>query len=267
VGVKMLSVEHGARAIGMGGAYTSISADPFSAAYNPAAVRGITKLSGSFGYNSYWGNSRIEDGYVAFEKRGVTFSAGVQFAAVDDMEKRTIASDDYLPFDAHDVSFKIGVAFELEKNYYLGFAIGWINEKIDHYSDFAFNFDIGLLVHAYPGLNVGVAILNYGSTLRLREESYDLPTSYRAGISYTYKTLTGAVDVVRLDGDLYTHLGAEYNHKDMFYIRSGYRIGYDSKDISAGVGFSKRNFRIDYAFLPFDGSLGSTHIFNLTFHL
>jgi hypothetical protein len=267
VGVKMLTAEQGARAIGMGGAYTSISADPISAAYNPAAVRGVTKLSGSFGYNSYWENSRIESGYIAFEKRAVTISAGVQFAAIDNMQGRLIADDDFFEFDAHDMNLKVGAAFELEPNYYLGFAVGWINEKIEHYSDFAFNFDLGLLIQAYPDLYIGLAVLNYGSTIQLGEEPYDLPTTYRGGVSYTRYNVTGAIDVVRLDGDIYTHIGSEYSYKKMLFLRGGYRIGYDTKDISAGAGFTKKNFRIDYAFLPFSGSLGSAHTFNLTFRL
>ena len=267
VGVRMLSAEQGARAIGMGGAYTSITADPFSAAYNPASVRGVTTFTGSFGYNSYWENSRIESGYIAFEKRAITFLAGMQFAAVDNIEGRVIAHDDFYEFSAHDINFKVGAAFELEPNYYLGFAVGWISEKIDNYSDFAFNFDLGLMFQAYPDLYVGIAVLNYGSTLKLAEEAYDLPTMYRGGVSYTMYDITGAVDLVQFDGEIYTHIGSEYNYKDMLFIRGGYRIGYDTKDFSAGAGFTKRNFRIDYAFLPFSGSLGSAHTFNLTFHL
>ncbi len=267
-GVKMLTVETGARPVGMGGAFTSITGDPFSAAYNPAASWGITRLSGSLGYSTHWANSRFETGYIAFQKRSMNIFAGVIFAAVDDLEGRgDTPTDDYLQFDAHDISIKVGTAFELEENYYLGFSLGWINEKIDTYSDFAFNFDIGLLMQPYPDLNIGLAILNFGSTLRLREEAYDIPTTYRGGLSYKYRQLTAAADIVKLEDDIYTHLGGEYCFRDMFFVRGGYRLGYDTKNFSAGVGFTKRNLRVDYAFLPYTDFLGTSHLFNLTFHL
>jgi hypothetical protein len=268
IGVKMLTVETGARPVGMGGAFTSIGGDPFSVAYNPAACWGLEKLSGSLGYSSHWENSRFENGYVVFKKRSMNIFAGVNFAAIDNLEGRgTVPTSDYLAFDAHDISIKFGTAFELEKNYFLGFSIGWINEKIDTYSDFAFNFDVGLLVTPNPNINIGLAILNFGSTLNLRDEAYDIPTTYRGGISYKYRDFTAAADLVRLEDDMYEHFGAEYCFRDMFFVRAGYRAGYDTKNFSAGVGFTKRNLRIDYAFLPYTDYLGTSHLFNLTFHL
>jgi len=267
-GVKMLTVETGARSVGMGGAFTSIAGDPFSAVYNPSGCWGITKLSGSLGYNTHWENTRFETGYLAFQKKSMTISAGVRFAAVDNMEGRgETPTDDFLPFDAHDVSIKLGTAFELEKNYIIGFSVGWINEKIDNHSGFAFNFDVGLLMMPYPNMSVGVAVLNFGSTMKLRDESVDIPTTYRGGLSYKFDRFTTAADIIKIEDDIYTHLGAEYNFQEMFFIRGGYRFGYDTKNFSAGVGFAKRNLRLDYAFLPYTNYLGTSHLFNLTFHL
>jgi len=266
-GVKMLTNEFGARSVGMGGAFSSVPADPYSAAYNPAATWGITNLKGSLGYDTHWGNSRLESGYLSFEKRSVVVTTGVQFAAVDDMQGRTGPTVDYIEFGAHDISIKAGAAFELEKNYYLGFSLGYIYEKIDTYDDAAFNFDLGLLVQPMKNMNVGLAVTNFGSTIKIRSEAVDLPTAYRAGVSYVFGSLTSAADVVHLDGDNYFHLGGEYCMDDRFFLRAGYRLGYETKDFSAGVGFSRKNLRIDYAFLPYKGGLSDSHLFNLTFEL
>jgi hypothetical protein len=265
VGLKMLTAEAGARAVGMGGAFSAVPADPYSAAYNPAATWGIEGISGSFGYNTYWENTRIETGYISFFKRAAVFTAGVQFAAVDDMEGRTAFTEDFYPFSAHDVSLKFGASFELDKNYYLGFALGWIMEKIDQYNGSAVNFDMGLLVQPREDLNIGFAVTNFGSTIKLKSESVDLPTTYRGGVSYIYRQFNTAADISLLDGDIYGNIGEEYTVKDVLFLRAGYRFGYDTKDLSAGLGFSKRNFRIDYAFLPFGGGLSDSHLFNLTF--
>jgi len=266
-GVKMLTAEAGARPVGMGGAFSSIGGDPYSAAYNPAARWGTQGLKGSIGYDTYWENTRIETGYIAFAKKNVVVSGGLHFAAVDNLEGRVGPTEDYIKFDAHDIMFKAGAAFELEENYIFGFSVGMIYEKIDNYDDAAFNFDLGLLMTPSEAVSIGMAVLNFGSTLQLRDESYDLPTSYRAGISYTFRQFTSAADVVNVDGETHLHLGEEFNFMNDFYIRAGYRAGYDTKDFSAGCGFSGRNLRIDYAFLPFKEGLSDSHLFNLTFEI
>lgn len=266
-GLKMLTVEPGARPVGMGGAFSSIPGDPYSAAFNPAARWGVKGLAGSFGYDSYWENTRMETGYISFEKRAVAISAGIHFAAVDNLEGRLGPTSDFITFDAHDVMFKLGAAFELEKNYIFGFSLGMMYEEIDTDDDAAFNFDLGLLMQPEEGLNIGLAVLNFGSTMQLRDEAFDLPTTYRAGISYLFRGLTGAVDIVNVDDDTHLHLGGEYNFANNFYIRAGYRTGYDTKNFSGGFGFARRNLRIDYAFLPYKEGLSDAHLFNLTFQI
>lgn len=267
VGLKMLTAEAGARSVGMGGAFTAVPADPYSAAYNPAATWGIETVKGSFGHNTYWENTRIETGYLSFHKRATVITAGVQFASIDNIEGRTAPTDDYYEFASHDVSIKAGAAFELEPKYILGFSLGWMYEKIDVDAGSAFNFDLGLLMQPYPDLNIGLAVQNFGSTIKLRSESYDIPTTYRGGISYVYRDFMPSMDIVMLDGDFYFHFGGEYNFNDKFFVRAGYRAGYDTKDISAGAGFVRRNFRIDYAYLPFKNGLTDSHLINLTFEI
>jgi len=265
-GLKILTVEAGARPAGMGGAFTSISGDPYGAAYNPAAPFGTPSPTTSLGYNTHWTNTRIETGYITFEKRSVFITAGIQLGAIDDIEGRgAVPTDDFVPFSAHDISVKVGAAFEIDSNYVVGFALGLMYEDIDVYDGSAFNFDLGLLMTPQPNLNVGLAVLNFGSTIKLREISYDLPTTYRGGVSYRYGNVTGAVDGVKLNDDYYVHLGGEYLIDNKFFLRTGYRFGYDAKDFSAGAGFSNRNIRIDYTFLPYKEGLNDSHLFNLTY--
>ncbi len=272
-GLRLMTVESGARPVGMGGAFTTVPHDPYSFAYNPAAVHGVTGLKGSVGHNTHWENVNIESGYLAFTKKDVTFGIGLQIGYVDDLQGRndSIPSSDYIPFDAQDISIKGGASYAFTDKLTLGFGLGYMFEKIESYRGSAFNFDVGLLFHARPDLNVGLAVLNIGSSLELRKESYDIPTTIRAGASYTRDKLLTSADLVMFDDDkeegmdLRGHLGGEYSLTPEFTIRAGYRLGYESKSISAGFGFAKRNFRIDYAFLPYSNELDDSHLINLTF--
>ncbi len=266
-GLKLLTVEAGARPAGMGGAFTAVAGDPYSAAYNPAAGYKIGPLAASIGYNTYWQNTRIETGYMSFEKKGICYMTGVQFAVISNLQGRTGPTSDYYPFDAHDVAIRTGASFKVDKDVIFGFMLGWVFEKIDQYRGSAFAVDLGLMTTPIEKLNVGLAIQNLGSKLMIREEKYKLPTTFRAGASYRMNKFMPVVDAVILDDKFHTHLGGEYTFYNNFFLRAGYRIGYDLSNFSAGAGFSKGNLRIDYAFVPYKNEFNDSHLINLTFQL
>lgn len=267
-GIKLLAVEPGARPVGMGAAFASMTGDPYSAAYNPAAIYGIGKLAGSIGHNAYWQNIRIETGYLVFQKYNANFAAGLQFAVDDNIQGRgSTPTSDFYNFDAHDVSFKCGAAFPVDKNIIFGFMAGWMFEKIDIYRGSAFNVDLGLLSQLSSSVAVGLAVQNLGGKLNLRDEEYSLPLTFRGGISYKLRKFIPAADIVIQDDKFHLHAGGEYSFGENFCVRAGFRSGYDTRDFSAGAGFVKRNLRIDYAFVPYKNSIWDTHLINLTFHL
>lgn len=267
-GMSLLAVEPGARPSGMGGAFTAVTLDPYSAAYNPAASYGIGPLAGSLGHNAYWQNIRIETAYLAFQKRAIAFATGIQFAVDGDIQGRgETPSSDYDPFDAHDVALKMGAAFRVDKDVIFGVMLGWIFEKIERYRGSAFCADLGLLTQPTSRLNVGLAVTNLGGKMQLREEEFSPPTAVRVGASYKFEKFLSAADIVMQDDDFHMHLGGEYSVAANFFLRAGYRFGYDTRDFSAGAGFVKRNLRIDYAFVPYKGILRDSHLINLTFHL
>ena len=73
--------------------------------------------------------------------------------------------------------------------------------------------------------------------------------------------------MVIVDYEAHLHLGAEGRLHELFQLRAGYMFNYDSKNITAGASFTKRNFAVDYAFVPYENDLGTSHIINLTFRL
>ncbi len=267
-GAKFLALETGARPIGMGGAFTAYTSDPYSAAYNPAAAFGIKTFTGSFSHDTYWKNRRYESGYVAFMKGPIVFNIGLQFSEISDIEARQTATDvpDYL-FNSPDLALKFAGAFKINNSITAGMALGWIFEKIDTYRDNAYTLDLGLIILPHSNLTLGLSAMNIGSKMKINTEEYDIPTGLRVGALYSFKNLKPAIDFVYLDKDLRVHLGGEYFIKNALYLRAGYRFGYDTKNISAGAGFVRKNIRIDYAFTPYKNNLGDSHIFSLTFSL
>ena len=89
----------------------------------------------------------------------------------------------------------------------------------------------------------------------------------RTASAYYLKDYLGAADIVVVDDEFHLHAGGEAVIQKVFRLRAGYMFNYDSKNITAGASFSKRNLTVDYAFVPYSNDLGSSHLFNLTFSL
>ena len=88
----------------------------------------------------------------------------------------------------------------------------------------------------------------------------------RAGAYFTpRKWLQWEIDgMYRSAGPFEALIGTELIWQDHTFLRFGYRRAFASNQLgflagaSLGVGVKWNNFRMDYAFLPFD-DLGSTH--------
>lgn len=274
-GLAMMKIEHGARQAGMGAASVSVTGDPNGASYNPATVVGVSKFTASFGHISYWENIRLESGYFAMDLSSVTFlHGGIRFAVVDELEQRhapTLEPDEL--FDAHDISFKLGLACKFAEWLSGGFAVGWFFEKIEAWRGSAFNLDVGMVVRPAENVSVGAAATNLGADFSLSKPGVEgsrdisLPTRYAVGGSYRYHKALGALDLVVIDDEIHAHIGGEAHPHELFRVRAGYMTNYDSKNIAAGVSFTKRNLTVDYAFVPYTNDLGSSHMFNFSFTL
>jgi hypothetical protein len=55
------------------------------------------------------------------------------------------------------------------------------------------------------------------------------------------------------------HMGAEWQVAEIAALRLGYKVGYDSQNLSAGAGIALGQYRFDYAFVNSDNDLGSSH--------
>jgi hypothetical protein len=259
----------------MGGASVAVPNEPNATYYNPASAAWAEKFALSFGHNTHWENIRIESGYfIGNLNKRTSLHGGIRYAAVTNLESRLIPSSE--PdniFSAYDVSFKGGLGYLIDDRLALGIALGWFIEKIDIYRGSAFNVDLGALYSASGQMNFGASVTNLGSALSLsvsgQEDTDDipLPTTYRVGGSYRHDRYLGAVDIVYLDDATHLNLGVEANLHEFFALQAGYMINYDTKNLSAGASFHRRNITVDYAFVPYSGNLGTSHLFNLTFTL
>jgi hypothetical protein len=61
--------------------------------------------------------------------------------------------------------------------------------------------------------------------------------------------------------------GIEYRAPEYAALRIGWVEGLEAQNVSVGIGFFVRQFRLDYAFIPFRENLGEGHRFTLNFDI
>jgi hypothetical protein len=143
-------------------------------------------------------------------------------------------------------------------------------------------FDFGVLYNTgFESLSFGMSIRNFSEEIRYAQESFQLPLTFRIGVSMN------TLDLLNMDPDKHSFLlsidathprdfpeqigiGAEYIFMKMFALRAGYEFPNDEHGFAAGVGFQKDiadfRFGLDYAYTPF-GVFGDVHRFSFQFAL
>ena len=179
-------------------------------------------------------------------------------------------------FSAHDMALGLSYARDLGQRWQAGATVKLLYEKIHLDSGWGWAIDTGFLYHPpVEGLRAGGSILSLGPQMKLRDEKFDLPTTYKLGVSYQPAMLTFSSGAVLLAADLSKpsdnklrfHGGGELRLRGLLALRTGYQVGYDEKGISAGLGLTQGRFRIDYALVPYSSDLGETHRVSLEIEL
>jgi len=290
-----LKLGAGARALGMGGAFTSVC-DPYAAYWNPAglACLGEEKTLGLFHNEYFQGLGQEYLLYTVPASGGGLFglplpAAGTwgfsfnYFYVPKDLERRSglYEADPVAPispvegrFGASDAAVSAAYGGGLGRGYSGGLSLKAIRQSIDDYSGATLAADLGVareLNWRGRKLRAGLALLNLGPGIKLDKERYGLPLSLRAGLS---GRLPGAGTLLSLDAEkpvddyLTLAVGAEHPLTGRLLLRAGYRARHYGNELGAWSGFSAgagvvfEKLDFDYAFTPF-GDLGTAHRFSL----
>ncbi len=278
-GLVTLELPIGARAAGMGAAFASIADDASAMYWNPA---GISRLSVAdkhfdimFQHNEWIADFRQE--YIGGATRVGRHGFGGSFSGfyASDIDGRDEFGQPTPDFGAYDAVLTASYAFAMNERSSVGASGKYIVSNIDDLTHFAFAVDIGGQYEVRPDLWVGGAVTNLGKGLTFISQQDDLPTALQVGASYLVPRRLGngslllGLDFRKARGDDETHvqLGGEYDYAGIAQARVGYRSGFDNDDLTFGVGTRVSGWQLDYAAVPFDADLGTTHRFSLGFRL
>lgn len=274
---QVLKFNVGPRAIGMGGAFTSVSNDILSTYWNPAGTSSIVSNEAFFNHTDLYID--IKHDYAAFASNLYdlgTIGLFVSVLSMDEMEVRTIENPEGTGefFDAGALVVGVNYSRNLTENFSIGFNFKYINESIWHMSASGFAIDVGTL-YKIPIMNefrIAASVSNFGTKMQLSGrdvtktfasgstgrdilnvnlelDHFDLPLLFRFGVSADLlkeesSRLTVALDAVHPnDHSEYINSGLEYSWNEIVFIRGGYNSLFETdseKGLTVGFGLNYR---------------------------
>lgn len=257
---SFLEIPAGASAIGMGGAYVSVSSDASSLFWNPAGISSINQYEAVLVQTSWIADTKYNFAGLVIPL-GSLGNIGLSYTSLsmDDMKVRTVekpeGTGEY--FSAGDLAIGISYSRNLSDRFSIGFTGKFIQQKIWHMSATAFAIDAGTKFRTdlFGGMVIGASIFNFGTPMQLSGkdtryfirvddtkqgsndriptnvelDSWDLPLLFQIGVStkaintQDYK-LTVALDALRPNNDYESvNVGTELSYKDFLFIRGGYQ--------------------------------------------
>ena len=275
---QILKINVGPRAIGMGGAFTSIADDITSVYWNPSGTANIQSNEVYFNHSNLYMDISNDFAAISTNVSGFgSIGAFVSVLSVDEMLVRTVEQPEGTGefFDYGSIVVGLNYSRFLTENFSIGFNAKYINESIWNMSATGFAIDIGTL-YKIPVLNelrIAASVSNFGTKMQLAGrdvteivpagagggnfvnsnlelDKFDLPLLFRFGISADVikegtSRLTAAVDAIHPnDHTEYINSGLEYAWNEIIFIRAGYNSLFE-KDSEKGLTFGfGLNYRI-----------------------
>jgi len=276
-----LTISQGARATGMGSAFVAVADDPSAIFWNPA---GIARQNGNAFMvdHTLWIADLKYNFLAGFLNLGSFGTIGVSFINSDygEMPVTTIDEPDGTgeSFAVNDIAFSVAWAFNITDNFSIGLNPKVVYQSIWNMTGYGAAIDMGILYNTpFKGITLGMSISNFGSKMsldgnnsvilydpneattgnngripaRLQMEQWDLPMTFRVGVSYKaiemdMHKLILAVDAAHPNNDYESmNVGGEYVFNDLFSVRAGYKSLFlqDSEEsFTFGAGFKQYLF-------------------------
>lgn len=252
-----LQIGVGARAAGMGGAFTAVSEGADAAYWNPAGLQSVESGEVILGHFSWFQDMTVEQGAVA-QRIGerTSLAASIGFLNYGTIDGRALDGTATGDISAYDWYGSLSLGFQATSALAVGLTGKFINQKLDDLSGSTFAADIGARYEADRFVVAAVAS-NLGPDMDFEGVSSHLPSAARLAVAvrpFGPSFLTALEYEDRFYGNAVIRHGFEYGYQDQYFLRTGYNF-YPSQDdrslgtgwnFGAGVQFDR--LAVDYAF-------------------
>jgi hypothetical protein len=249
----------GARAAGIGGAYTAVTEGALSSYWNPAGLAEIDVGEVAFSHFAWYQDITLEHAALAYrinDKTTAGFSLTfLDYGQIEGYDANGVTTGE---ITAYDWSGALSVGMRVGQDVLVGFTGKFINQRLDDFSAHTFAMDVGAK-YLMDNITLAAVIANFGPDMKFSYLKERIPTSARLAVSiYPFGPMF--MTAVELDKKFYggttIRQGFEYNFNDQYFLRTGYNYfpGQANRvfgsGISLGAGMRYRRAEIDYAYTP-----------------
>lgn len=263
-----LEIGVGARAMAMGGAYSSVADDATALYWNSAGIAWIHRPQIELMRNAWIADTKFNFVGLVVPLQSIRSSIGLSITTLDYGSDvvRTVDRPEGTgeTFSARDISISISFARALTDRFSFGITGKNVIQQIWNEKGSTAALDFGVMYNSMlKGLKLGVSMKNFGYEIKLdgrdlrrsidpdervanfdrvpvnyNTGSYPLPLLFSVGISYAHSL--GSLGSILMAVDLNhpanatesINLGAELEFRDLFYIRSGFENLFEEKSIN-----------------------------------
>lgn len=267
--LAFLKIDAGARGAALSGAYAAAGDDALSVFYNPAGTALLARKEIVLGHNEWLEGLRNEVlAYAHPLGPKLTVFGGANLLLSGAMDRYDNAGDlqGNGEFSALEGAVSAGLSGQPLPDFYIGGALKALTQQAAGDKALGWAGDAGFLTVSGPW-RLGASASNFGGKLKLGSRAFPAPVIIRGGVAFGFlKNYLLCADVVKAgQSETAGAFGAEARMltgpKEYFIVRAGYKTGrsrYAGPGVTAGVGVTSRDVRVDYAFAPY-GDLGAAH--------
>ncbi|KAA3630904.1 MAG: hypothetical protein DWP97_14335 [Calditrichaeota bacterium] len=264
------SIGAGARALGMGGGFTSLSSDASSIYYNPAGLPTLSYQQVSLMHvNLFEGVSYNYAGWVYPDSKLGGFGLGYFRIGTDDIIRSSNFAESGT-FDYSNSQFVLAYGKNLKGGFSIGLSFKIVNQTLDSLSDYGFGLDLGMTAKLHKYVRAGVIFRDViPPELELAATAETIPVTLSGGIALdSYPLFKDAVvnssfEIEKIENrDMKVHTGLEMILSERYAVRTGY----DRDNLSFGAGVVINNLSFDYAYKVMD-YIDDSHRFTLSFNI
>jgi len=206
---KFLHMNVGSRAVGMGGAFTSIANDATAMYWNPAGL-GFHKVKEVFFNHSNW----IAD--ISFDYFGFSlpllnnqfFGLNITSVTMEDMEVTRYGNENTgETFSAANYAVGATYSMNLTDRFSIGFNGKYIQENIANNRAAGIALDIGTLFFTPFGFMLGTSISNFGPKMNMTGDDLLVPVDINETIEGNNESVTGYLSTDKFDLPLILRVG------------------------------------------------------------
>jgi hypothetical protein len=290
-GAQFLKIPVGPRAAAMGGAYVSNAGDASALFWNPAGIVNVKDNELFASYTSLWAGINLSHAAVVVSTDNIgSFGLSMSVLTMGSMDVTTELQPEGTgqQFDAQDLMVGVSYARHLTEDFAVGVTMKIVNQRIWNESASGVAFDVGTQYRiGIEDLAIGMCMSNFGpdmkydgsdlavkydastqlaenrlSPAQLAADDYPLPLYFQVGVSMTVLNTEGlkihlAADAAHPnDNKERVNVGTEMTILGNFFLRGGYRFGYDTERGTFGAGvvapLGGTTVTFDYAYAVYD---------------